>query len=90
MGSANPSVIPYKGYLRSFAGCVKVFYWRLIIERPYTGSSSSYCEREKICITRSFWEELRDKMNEYLDSVTLQDLAERAKTVLPEEPMYFI
>jgi Rrf2 family transcriptional regulator, cysteine metabolism repressor len=54
------------------------------------GSSASYCEREKICITRSFWEDLRDKINEYLDSITLQDLTERAKTVLPEEPMYFI
>ncbi len=53
-------------------------------------SNASYCEREKICITRSFWGELRDKINEFLDSVTLQDLAERAKTVLPEEPMYFI
>ena len=53
-------------------------------------NNSSYCEREKICITRSFWAELRDKINEFLDSVTLQDLVERAKTVLPEEPMYFI
>jgi Rrf2 family transcriptional regulator, cysteine metabolism repressor len=53
-------------------------------------SSAAYCEREKICVTRSFWEELRDKINEFLDSVTLQDLAERAKSVLPEEPMYFI
>jgi Rrf2 family protein len=51
---------------------------------------ASYCERERICITRSFWEELRDKINEYLDSVTLQDLAERAQAVLPEEPMYYI
>jgi Rrf2 family transcriptional regulator, cysteine metabolism repressor len=55
-----------------------------------SNSSVSYCEREKICITRSFWEDLRDKINEFLDSVTLQDLAERAKKILPEEPMYFI
>jgi Rrf2 family cysteine metabolism transcriptional repressor len=51
---------------------------------------ASYCERERICITRSFWEDLRDKINEYLDSVTLQDLVERARAVLPEEPMYYI
>ena len=54
------------------------------------GSTSSYCEREKACITRSFWEEFRDKINDYLDSITLLDLVERAKAALPEEPMYFI
>jgi Rrf2 family protein len=48
------------------------------------------CERENNCITRSFWEDLRDKINEYLDSVTLQDLGDRAQAALPEEPMYFI
>jgi Rrf2 family transcriptional regulator, cysteine metabolism repressor len=52
--------------------------------------SGSHCEREKYCITRSFWEDLRDKINDYLDSVTLQDLAERARAAMPEEPMYFI
>lgn len=53
-------------------------------------NSSSYCEREKYCITRSFWEELRDKINEFLDSVTLQDLTDRARSMVPEEPMYYI
>ncbi len=48
------------------------------------------CEREKHCLTRSFWEELRDKINGFLDETTLQDLTDRAKTLMPEEPMYFI
>lgn len=50
----------------------------------------SRCEREKNCITRSFWEELRDKINEFLDSASLQDLSDRARMIVPEEPMYFI
>ncbi|MGE5604983.1 MAG: RrF2 family transcriptional regulator [Bacteroidota bacterium] len=54
------------------------------------GSEGASCEREQYCITRSFWEELRDKINEFLDGTTLQDLTDRAKAILPEEPMYFI
>lgn len=50
----------------------------------------SQCEREKYCITRSFWEELRDHLNEFLDGTSLQDLTERAKRMVPQEPMYFI
>ncbi|HEX7715133.1 MAG TPA: Rrf2 family transcriptional regulator [Bacillota bacterium] len=53
-------------------------------------SSGNICERSKICPTRSFWEELRDKINEFLDGTTLQDLADRASAAMPEEPMYFI
>lgn len=48
------------------------------------------CEREKYCITHSFWEELRDHINDFLDGTTLRDLTERARAVLPAEPMYFI
>jgi Rrf2 family cysteine metabolism transcriptional repressor len=50
----------------------------------------SRCEREKYCITRSFWEELRDKINGFLDSTSLQDLSDRARMFVPEEPMYYI
>lgn len=53
-------------------------------------SVGTYCEREKFCLTKSFWEELRDKINEFLDGTTLQDLTDRAITIIPEEPMYFI
>lgn len=53
-------------------------------------STGTYCEREKYCLTRSFWEELRDKVNEFLDGTTLQDLTDRAKTIMPDEPMYYI
>jgi Rrf2 family cysteine metabolism transcriptional repressor len=50
----------------------------------------SRCEREKYCITRSFWEELRDKINGFLNSTSLQDLSDRARMFVPEEPMYYI
>lgn len=51
---------------------------------------ANHCEREKGCITRSFWEELRDRINQFLDGISLQDLTDRARTALGEEPMYFI
>jgi Rrf2 family protein len=50
---------------------------------------SNHCDRESICITRWFWLELRDVINNFLESVTLQDLAERAHESQCE-PMYFI
>lgn len=56
------------------------------VDKTNTGS----CERQSICVTRSFWEELRDRINEFLSSTSLQDLADRAKNICPEEPMYFI
>lgn len=49
-----------------------------------------HCEREKACITRTFWEEFRDKIIEFLDSTTLQDLVDRARLSAGEEPMYYI
>lgn len=48
------------------------------------------CSREKACITRSFWKELRDVINNFLGQTTLQNLVDRAQAELPEEPMYFI
>jgi Rrf2 family protein len=53
-------------------------------------TNASNCERHSICATRSFWEELRDRINEFLSSTSLQDLADRAHNTCPEEPMYFI
>jgi Rrf2 family protein len=50
----------------------------------------SNCERRGFCTTRSFWEELRDRINEFLSSTSLQDLADRAQKNCQEDPMYFI
>ncbi len=36
------------------------------------------CEREKECITRQFWQDLKDTIDRFLDATTLQDLADRA------------
>jgi Rrf2 family cysteine metabolism transcriptional repressor len=51
--------------------------------------ANKQCPREEICITRPFWIELRDVINNFLESVTLRDLAERAHENQCE-PMYFI
>ena len=53
-------------------------------------TNSGSCDRQGHCSTRTFWEELRDRINEFLSSTSLQDLADRAKNSCPEEPMYFI
>lgn len=53
-------------------------------------TNSGNCERRGHCATRSFWEELRDHIHEFLSNTSLQDLADRAESSCPEEPMYFI
>lgn len=53
-------------------------------------SKNPACSREKACITRSFWKELRDVINNFLDQTTLQDLVDRAQAESPDELMYFI
>ncbi len=49
-----------------------------------------HCEREDFCATRPFWQQLRNQISSFLDSVTLQDLADQARSKQPNEPMYFI
>ncbi len=57
------------------------------VQEQGTGTT---CKREPYCITRSFWEELRDKINEFLDSTTLQDLCDRSPGISAEQLMYYI
>ncbi len=82
--SRPPNEITVGQILRSLEGSIAPVY--CVDEQ----SSGTGCEREKSCITRSFWEELRDKINEFIDGVTLQDLTDRAIAIMPDEPMYFI
>lgn len=37
------------------------------------------CDRIAECVTRLIWKEAGEKLEEFLDSVTIQDLCERAK-----------
>jgi Rrf2 family cysteine metabolism transcriptional repressor len=53
-------------------------------------NSRSECESEKHCITRHFWEELRDTLNNFLDRTTLQDLVDQALQAAEQAPMYYI
>lgn len=53
--------------------------------------SPQICSRSKSCVTRDIWGELKQAMDEILDSTTLQDLVERYKRKgQPEEAMYYI
>ncbi|UNC91424.1 RrF2 family transcriptional regulator [Candidatus Contubernalis alkaliaceticus] len=38
------------------------------------GSDSDCCERTEGCLTRGVWEKLRDRMNEVLDDISLEDM----------------
>ena len=49
------------------------------------------CTRSEFCVTRDVWSELKDVINQVLESTTLQDLVERQKRKKqPEEAMYYI
>lgn len=41
----------------------------------------NYCARQKYCKTLFVWEGLYKAVNEYLDSVTVQDIIDRAGTI---------
>lgn len=53
-------------------------------------SPGSDCEMEKTCITRPFWEDLRDVINRFLDHTTLQDVVDKAPTAKNNPPMFYI
>jgi len=49
------------------------------------------CERASFCATRDIWVEMGTAMSKVLESVSLQDLAERQrKKEQPEAPIYYI
>ena len=51
----------------------------------------SMCERSVSCVTRDVWNELKEAIDNVLQSTTLQDLVERHKIKRQaKEPMYFI
>lgn len=41
------------------------------------------CDRENLCITRPFWEDLNQVINDFLENTTLQDLVDRANQATP-------
>ena len=45
---------------------------------PVLCVENEHCDREKHCITRWFWQDLKEVIDNFLDSTTLQDLADRA------------
>lgn len=52
-----------------------------------------YCPRYASCVTREVWTELKAAMTDVLDRTTLEDLVERQKKKILEEPqasMYYI
>lgn len=49
------------------------------------------CDRSDQCVTKFIWEKMRDKINEVVDSITLQDLIDEYRRInQKEEYMYYI
>jgi Rrf2 family cysteine metabolism transcriptional repressor len=53
-------------------------------------NSTDDCDQEKICITKPFWEDLRDHLNTFLDRTSLQDIVDQAPLAAGQAPMYYI
>ena len=54
-------------------------------------NNPALCHRSTFCVTRDIWSEVKNAMNQVLNSTTLQDLVERQKRKCrPEEMMYYI
>ncbi len=55
------------------------------------GENAVPCERERECVTRYLWKELKDSIEGVLDNTTLQDLCDKAREKdqkdSPEVPM---
>lgn len=47
---------------------------------PVDCVNTEYCNRAEACSTRRFWQGLYSKINEYLDSFTLQDLVKEGSS----------
>jgi Rrf2 family protein len=48
------------------------------------------CKRSSLCVSREVWKGLKEKMQEFLESLTLQDLVERYKEKEEKFLMYNI
>lgn len=47
------------------------------------------CGRSEVCVTRFIWEKMRDKINEVVDSITLNDLIEEYKRINKKDDYMF-
>ena len=50
----------------------------------------SVCQRARYCVTRDIWKELREKISQTLESVTLEDMVERQRDKAEPSPIYNI
>ena len=67
-------------------GEIKLSEITRLLEGPVTTvecvDDPGVCSRSGFCAARDTWSELQDVVNDYLKTVTLQDLAEKQKTKL--------
>ncbi len=53
--------------------------------------STNVCDRANACVTRLVWKKIRDRVNEVVDSITLQDLVNEVKKMNEDNGyMYYI
>ncbi|UCE97750.1 MAG: Rrf2 family transcriptional regulator [Dehalococcoidia bacterium] len=49
------------------------------------------CDRSRLCATRDIWDELREKTDSFLESITIKDLVERQNQKMKsDKSMYYI
>ena len=54
-------------------------------------STPESCDRSDTCVTREVWSEMKNAIDEKLNSITLQDLVERQKkTEKSDKAMYYV
>ncbi|MCX7922902.1 MAG: Rrf2 family transcriptional regulator [Clostridia bacterium] len=56
-----------------------------------TESEPTQCERSGACVTKLIWERIRDRVNEVVDSITLEDLVDQYRKLnTKDEFIYYI
>ncbi len=82
--SAGPGEITVGSILRALEGSLAPV--DCVVE-----DEPARCERSDCCATKIVWEKIRDSINEVVDSITLQDLAEEyVKNNKGNEYMFYI
>jgi Rrf2 family cysteine metabolism transcriptional repressor len=74
----DPTLIRAGDVVRAVEGPIAVV--RCILPYP---EEDPFCSRADRCVTHRLWQQVSETVEEVLDSVTLQDLADQAETLYP-------
>jgi Rrf2 family cysteine metabolism transcriptional repressor len=75
---SDPSLISAEQVIRAVEGPIAVV--QCLLPCPDEGPA---CERVDSCVTHLLWRQVSEAVTDVLDSVTLEDLADKARTMTP-------